>query len=142
MARLSSTAQAESNEREWQGSAEFAKFSHYPTSPIRILIAADDPTIRMLIRRLLEDQPSWQICGDASNGSEAVERAARLAPDLGILDLAMPDMNGIQAAQEISKIFPAIPMLLVSVRQVSAQLAEAARQAGFRARLPSRVGEK
>jgi DNA-binding NarL/FixJ family response regulator len=101
------------------------------TPPIRILLADDDPTIRMLLRRLLEDKPSWQICGEASTGSEAVEQAARLAPDLVILDLAMPNMNGIQAAQEISKVFPAMPMLLVSVQEVSKQLAEAAREVGF-----------
>jgi DNA-binding NarL/FixJ family response regulator len=108
----------------------------------RILIADDDPTIRMLLRRLIDENPSFEVCGEASSGSEAVQKAALLAPDLVILDLAMPNMNGIQAAQEISKVYPAIPMLLVSVQEVSTQLVEAAREVGFRGAVTKSRGKE
>lgn len=97
----------------------------------RILIVDDDPSIRLLLRRLLENHASWEVW-EAANGPEAVEKTAQLAPDLVILDLAMPGMNGLQAAREISKINPQLPMLLASVEEVSIHLARAARDSGFR----------
>ena len=100
--------------------------------PIRILVADDDPTIRMLLRRLLETRACWEVCGEASDGSEAVEQAGRLAPDIIILDLGMPVKNGLQAARELAQEDPKLPMLLISVQEISKAVAGAARQAGFR----------
>jgi DNA-binding NarL/FixJ family response regulator len=98
---------------------------------VRILIADDDSTIRTLLRRLLEKHSDWRVCGEAVNGVEAVEKAGVFTPDLGILDLGMPIMNGVQAAREIAKANPRLRMLLISVQEVSSQLADAARDAGF-----------
>jgi DNA-binding NarL/FixJ family response regulator len=98
---------------------------------VRILIADDDATIRTLLRRLLERHSDWRICGEAINGVEAVEKVALYGPDLAILDLGMPIMNGVQAAREIARANPQLPMLLISVQEVSHQLANAARDAGF-----------
>ncbi len=100
--------------------------------PTRILIADDDPTIRLLLRRLLEKQPDWQVCGDASNGAEAIEKVEQLEPDVVVMDLGMPVMTGLQAAPEIAKAHPRLPMLLISVQEVSNQLAWEARNAGYR----------
>ena len=100
--------------------------------PLRILIADDDPTIRSLFRRFLEARPGWEVCAEAVNGVDAVEQAARATPDLLILDLGMPVMNGIEAARRISETTPGLPMLLISVQDVSEPLTQAARQAGFR----------
>jgi DNA-binding NarL/FixJ family response regulator len=100
--------------------------------PTRILIADDDPTIRLLLRRLLEKQPDWQVCGDASNGAEAIEKVEQLEPDVVVMDLGMPIMTGLQAAPEIAKAHPRLPMLLISVQEVSNQLAWEARNAGYR----------
>ena len=69
----------------------------------RILIVDDDVTIRMLLRRLLEKQRDWQVCGEASNGIEAIERVEQFEPDVVVMDLAMPVMNGLQAGPEIAK---------------------------------------
>jgi CheY-like chemotaxis protein len=99
---------------------------------VRILIADDDSTIRNLLRRLLERNSDWQVCGEAVNGLEAVEKTELFTPDLAILDLGMPIMNGVDAAREILKAHPRLPMLLISVQELSAQLAEAARDAGFK----------
>jgi len=100
--------------------------------PTRILIADDDETIRLLLHRLLESHPSWEVCGEASDGREAIDKAAQLKPDLIILDLAMPVMNGFQAAEQLSRIHPEVPLLLVSVQQVTSQVEQSARKAGFR----------
>jgi two-component system response regulator NreC len=99
---------------------------------IRILIADDDSTIRILLRRLLERHSDWRVCCEAVNGVEAIEKVGLFTPDLAILDLGMPIMNGVQAAREIAKANPRPPMLLISVQEVSCQLVEAARDAGFR----------
>jgi DNA-binding NarL/FixJ family response regulator len=109
---------------------------------IRILIADDDPTIRLLLRRLLEKQPGWQVCGEASNGIEAIEGVERYAPDIVVMDLAMPIMNGLQAAPEIVKTHPKLPMLLISVQEVSKQLAWEARNAGYRGAVTKSGGDE
>ncbi len=63
--------------------------------PTRILLVDDDDTIRMLLRRLLERQQGWQVCGDARNGAEAIEKVEQLDPDLVVMDLSMPIMSGL-----------------------------------------------
>jgi DNA-binding NarL/FixJ family response regulator len=109
--------------------------------PTRILIADDDPTIRLLLRRLLEQkQPDWEVCGDASNGREAIERVEQLEPDVVVMDLGMPVMTGLQAAPEIARTHPTLPMLLISVQQVSKQLAREARRAGYRGAVTKSCG--
>ncbi len=110
--------------------------------PIRILIADDDPAIRRLFRRLIEAQPDWTVCGEAVNGLDAVEQVAQVAPDLAILDLGMPLMNGIEAAREISHLNPALPLLLISVQEMSDQLVAAAREAGFKGAITKSRGRE
>ena len=100
--------------------------------PVRILIADDDVSIRHLLRRILEAQPGWEVCGEAANGNDAVAKAEELAPDVAIIDLAMPHKNGVQAAREILTTSSSTAMLLLTVQEVSAELARAAREAGFR----------
>jgi DNA-binding NarL/FixJ family response regulator len=97
----------------------------------RILIADDDVSIRRLLCRILEEHSDWQVCGAVANGQNAVMRVADLNPDVVILDLAMPQMNGLQAAQEISARFPLLPLLLLTVQEVSSELMKAAQKAGF-----------
>jgi DNA-binding NarL/FixJ family response regulator len=110
--------------------------------PVRILIADDDATIRHLLRRILEERPGWEVCGEAANGNDAVARIEQLAPDLAIIDLAMPDKNGIEAAREICAHSPLTAMLLLTVQEVSAELARAAREAGFRGAVTKASGSE
>ena len=100
--------------------------------PVRILIADDDLSIRSLLRRILEERPGWEVCGEAANGNDAVAKIKQLAPDLAIIDLAMPDKNGMEAARQIFATSPLTAMLLLTVQEVSTELARAAREAGFR----------
>ena len=109
---------------------------------IRILIADDDPNIRLLLRRLLEKQQDWNVCAEASNGIEAIEGVEQFAPDIVVMDLAMPVMNGLQAAPEIMKAHPQLPMLLISVQEVSKQLAWEARNAGYRGAVTKSGGDE
>jgi DNA-binding NarL/FixJ family response regulator len=108
--------------------------------PTRVLIADDDATIRLLLRRLLEKQPDLQVCGDASNGVEAIEKVDELEPDVVVMDLGMPVMTGLQAAPKIVEARPRLPMLLISVQEVSKELAREARQAGFRGAVTKSTG--
>jgi two-component system response regulator NreC len=110
--------------------------------PFRILIVDHDVTIRRLLRRILEERPGWEVCGEAANGNDAIAQTEQLAPDLAIIDLAMPNKNGIEAAGEIFAISPLTPMLLLTVQQVSAELARAAREAGFRGAVTKSSGSE
>jgi DNA-binding NarL/FixJ family response regulator len=78
----------------------------------RLLIADDNGTVRRMLRALLETHEGWQVCGDAENGLEAVAKAKELQPDAIILDLAMPVMDGLRAAREISVALPGVPILI------------------------------
>jgi DNA-binding NarL/FixJ family response regulator len=106
----------------------------------RILIADDDSPIRRLLRRLIEEHSEWEVCGEAVNGLDAVAKAGELSPDLVVLDLAMPQMNGLQAARAISKADPNLPMLLLTVQEVSTELAHEARNAGFKGAVSKSTG--
>ena len=98
--------------------------------PVRILIADDDPPIRRLLRRLVEQRTDWRVCGEAENGRDAIQRSKQLAPDVVVMDLAMPQMNGLQAGREIFR-SSQVPMLLLTVQDVSPELAKEAKKAGF-----------
>jgi DNA-binding NarL/FixJ family response regulator len=99
--------------------------------PIRILIADDHSLIRSLLTSLLENHSDWQVCGTATNGREAIEKAAELRPDVIILDFAMPVMHGLQAAREILLDSPGVPILLYTNYMFPYLALEAAR-AGVR----------
>jgi DNA-binding NarL/FixJ family response regulator len=71
---------------------------------VKILIADDHEIVRQGIRRVLESKPEWEICGEASNGQQAVRMAQELTPDVIIMDVTMPVMSGFEAADEISRL--------------------------------------
>ena len=83
--------------------------------PKQILIADDGVTVRQLIRRFLESKTAYQICGEAVDGLDAVEKAKALKPDLILLDLAMPRMNGAEAATVLRDVMPEVPIVLFTM---------------------------
>lgn len=113
-----------------------------PSMAVRILIADDDPAIRRLLRRLIENHDDWSVCGDAETGESAIAMASRLNPDVVVLDLAMPQMNGLQAAREISHTAPETPMLLLTVQEVSKELTREAIHAGFKGAVSKDTGSE
>jgi len=84
-------------------------------STVRILVADDHEVMRLGIRNLLEAQDSWMVCAEASNGKEAVDKTFQSHPDVVILDITMPTMNGLEAASHISATYPEIPIILFSL---------------------------
>jgi two-component system chemotaxis response regulator CheB len=98
---------------------------------IRVLVAEDSPTARTLLVELLRSAKDFEVVGEASNGAEAIERAVELSPDLIIMDVHMPILNGLDATKEIMRQAPA-PILMVSAAASSSDVALAlsATQAG------------
>lgn len=101
----------------------------------RILIADDNPHVRHALRNLIEQDPEWRVCGEAVDGKDAVHKARQLTPDLIVLDFLMPGMNGLEAAREISKAVPDVPILMCTM-YVSRQLTEVAKRSGLQGTVP------
>ena len=95
----------------------------------RILIADDHESVLRRIRAMLEDDPVWEVCGDAVDGREAIEKAAKLKPDLVILDFAMPRLNGLEAASRIRKLLPEVPIVMFTMygSQIKSEVADSYR---------------
>jgi DNA-binding NarL/FixJ family response regulator len=81
----------------------------------QILIVDDSPFLRRAIRSSIEQNTDWQVCGEAENGQVAIEKTKELRPDLIILDLAMPIMNGLDAARHIAGFAPGVAILLFTM---------------------------
>ena len=81
---------------------------------VRILIADDHELVRQGLRSLLASRPSWEVCGEAADGREAIEKAAQLKPDIVLLDVSMPRLSGLEAAAIIRRQSPAPEILIVS----------------------------
>jgi DNA-binding NarL/FixJ family response regulator len=97
----------------------------------RVLIVDDNATIRNLVRSSIERNGEWEICGEAENGQVAVERVQQLQPDVVILDLQMPIMNGLEAARQIIRLVPNMAMVMLTMHNC-AQLLQEARSAGIK----------
>jgi DNA-binding NarL/FixJ family response regulator len=94
-----------------------------------ILIVDDSPQIRNMVRLWLESENKFQVCGEPSDGLEGVEKALELKPDLIVLDLSMPRMNGLETAIALRTAMPEIPIILFTLYSDS-ELANQARDAG------------
>jgi DNA-binding NarL/FixJ family response regulator len=82
---------------------------------LRILIADDHEVARRGIRAVLENHPGWAVCGEAKDGRESVELAAATKPDLVLLDIGMPNLNGLEAARQILTILPDVAILILTM---------------------------
>ena len=92
--------------------------------PIRIVIADDHEVVRMGLRAVLEREPEWTVCGEAATGRQAIAEAVEQRPDVVILDVSMPDMNGLEAARQIRRVVEA-QILMVSVNESDQMLRDA-----------------
>lgn len=80
--------------------------------PKSVLIVDDNAIIRQALCRLFRSEHDFEVCGEAANGREAIERAQELHPQLIVIDLAMPEMNGIDASRVLRKLLPMTPLII------------------------------
>jgi DNA-binding NarL/FixJ family response regulator len=81
----------------------------------RIMVVDDNPAIRKIFRNILEFNRDWIVCGEGVDGRDGVEKAKALSPDLIVLDVSMPIMNGLEAARILHEIMPKVPVILCSL---------------------------
>jgi DNA-binding NarL/FixJ family response regulator len=108
--------------------------------PFRILIADDEPHIRQAVGKIIERHHGWLLCGEASNGVEAIEKAAELQPDLILLDISMPNLDGLSATPRIRDLCPNSGVLILTLHESLglARMASAAGACGYVAKsMPS-----
>jgi two-component system, chemotaxis family, chemotaxis protein CheY len=79
-----------------------------------LLVVDDNAAIRCVLCELFQNQADFALCGEAENGKEAIEKAQELHPDLIVLDLSMPVMNGLDAARVLKRIMPTVPLIMFS----------------------------
>ena len=108
---------------------------HCLNMAIRILIVDDSAVFRQGVRDVLESNPDWEVCGEAVDGLQAIQQNRSSAPHLILMDFSMPGMTGLQAASDILKEFPSVPILLLTL-YMTRQLAEEARNGGVLGTLP------
>ncbi len=94
------------------------------TLPLRILIADDHDVMREGTRALIERQPGWEVCGVAATGREAVERAFALEPDVVVMDMSMPELNGLDAAVQIKRRLPQTEILIFTAHETDELIRE------------------
>jgi two-component system nitrate/nitrite response regulator NarL len=107
--------------------------------PVRIVLADDHPIVRSGLRTLLESEPGLAVIGEATNGREALEMAARLRPDLLLLDVSMPQMTGIEALREMAASSGGVRTILLTASLDRAGMLEAV-QLGARGIVPKTAG--
>jgi two-component system, NarL family, response regulator NreC len=82
---------------------------------LRIVLADDHTLVRHGLRKVLQDQSDWEVVGEANDGREAIRLVQELKPDVAILDIAMPRLNGIEATRQIARRFPDVHVLVLSM---------------------------
>ena len=102
----------------------------HPTPTKRVLLVDDNAVVRFFVRQLFESQPDFEISGEAENGTDAVEKAGTLKPDLIILDLIMPVMNGLDAAPLLKKLLPDT-LIILFTQQEGGEVERLAQEAGI-----------
>jgi len=96
---------------------------------LRILIADDHQSVRVLLRNILESVPNWKVCGEVSNGTAVITSAQTLRPDVIVMDLVMPECNGLEATRELLRSEPEARVVLTTLHEFPS-FAEEARRVG------------
>ena len=110
----------------------YCRWRRLQVATLRILIVDDHAVVRRGVRALLDSHQDWEVCGEATNGRDAVEAAHRLKPDIVVMDLSLPGLNGLDATRQILKDSPNTEVLVLTMHH-SEELARDVLQAGARA---------
>ena len=92
---------------------------------LRILLADDHTLVRQGLRKILEERPEWEVVAEAGDGREAVRQAEAAEPDVAVLDIAMPLLNGIEATRQIARRSPDVQILILSMHAIEAYIIRA-----------------
>jgi two-component system, NarL family, response regulator NreC len=95
-----------------------------PMKKLRILIADDHEVVRAGVRAMVENEPDFEVCGIATNGREAVALATELKPDIVIVDMTMPELDGVQVVRQIKRALPQTEMLVFSAHESESIITE------------------
>jgi DNA-binding NarL/FixJ family response regulator len=98
---------------------------------VRILLADDHEIVREGVRAMIQRQPGWEICGEAATGREAVAQAEKLKPDIVIMDVGMPELNGLDATRQIRRVLPKVEVLIFTANETE-EIVRQVFQAGAR----------
>jgi len=105
----------------------------------KVLIVDDDASFRQMLHQVFACEPDFDVCGEAENGKEAVEKARALQPDVIVLDVLMPVMNGLDAARALRLMMPTLPLILNSA-SVDPATEQQARAIGISQIVPKSAG--
>jgi len=108
---------------------------------LRILVVDDHELMRAGVRTIVSHNPLWEICGEAENGREAIDKTQELNPDVVIIDISMPQMNGIDATREIRRIAPSTKIIILTMHE-SRQIVFTAQHAGADAVITKRMASE
>ena len=111
-----------------------------PGRKTRLLVVDDHPAIRRAIRCALQSHPDVEVCGEAVDGSQAIEEAKKLKPDVVVIDVTMPVLNGFEAAREIKKILPESAIIIFS-QNSGPDFVDEAKRIGARAYVAKKKAE-
>jgi chemotaxis response regulator CheB len=120
---------------------DFHNIGHCLSMARRILIADDSELMRRQIRKILESDRDLEICAEAVDGFEAVQKVQECCPDLAVIDFQMPVMNGLEATRKIKTLMPSVPVLILALES-SVQLESEGKEAGAEAVLAKAEGSK
>ena len=119
------------DERRAAGRVCVQRVEERTSMSFKILIVDDHEVVRQGIRTILRSRPQWEVCGEAVNGKDAIEKAKTLDPDVIIMDITMPEMSGIEATREITKLGLRSAVLVFTMHE-SKNLASTVQDAGAR----------